>query len=354
MSDEKNILPLSVEEARTIEISSEDWITLGDRFRHPETSKEALLAIAEREGIFYAVLTRVAESPQADEEVLEALTKKARHRWEWRAIYTRFCKLYESFISNYNDKEPFSNAMISGQFGTPSLAAAYISHTGGMLAEDLWHDLATRNIIELDYQADTIDGDQFGPLYDSYVGIGGSSAQYLLSPGYFCGWIDREPEADLGYVIDSFADDYAEDYLSEEMYKEADEITDNSYAMLVAMSYGIANNHIEITNEKKLTEKVTEWVAEFDEEMVDQLVTIVDTPGVEGKRFQDLSAEEITSVLNNLLMAHKHFFPRTFGVTEHLISLILMHPHTTDDHKAMVLSAVNHDEFKGIIKYLDK
>ena len=344
--------PITVEEAKTIEIPHDDWTKIDGRLNHPDTPQAALLELAKRD-FSYAVRTKIAEAANTDEEVLEALIKHPTQRWEWRAIATQYSKLYESFIKNYEANEPLCKDMISGRFSAPSLAAAYLLHTGGMLAEDLWQDLANRDIIELGYQVDTYDGDQFGPIYDEKIDLY-SAAQYLLSPGYFCEWIDKVSEVDTDYVFESFMEDYVDDYLENQEYQDESDITESSYALLIAAAYGFTNEHLQILDQDAYNAVLTNAVEEFDPEMVDQSVEVSGAPAVVGKRFSELDEKEREQVIENLLIAEKHFITAEFGISSHLLSLILLHPNTTAAQKAKILGSVEQSRISSTVRYLSQ
>lgn len=339
--------PITVDEARTLQIEHDDWIPLGERLSLSGTSKEALLELAKRVDVTYAVRYKIAEAPHADEEVLILLSQHTTHRWEWRALAAKYRNLYESFTTAFDEKEPFCEQMVSGHFGTPSLAAAYLLHTGGTMAEDFWHDLGTGGLIELDYVVDTFDGDHFGPLYDQNVGLeAGSAAEYLLTPGYSCTWISREPEADFGYVMEVVSEGPAEEFLSELYYQAVDDITKDAFSLLIGASIGLSKGHIHTDDEEKFGKLVTAWATEFDEEIVDQKVVIVGAPTINGARFQELSLEEIDVVVENLLTAHAHPLMQNLGITQHLLSLVLLHPLTSDALKARIIEAGKLREFQ--------
>jgi hypothetical protein len=244
--------------------------------------------------------------------------------------------------------------MVAGTFESPNLASAYVLFTGPMFAEDLWHDLASSGVLELAYQADTVDGDRFGPLYDEKLAIDGSPEHYLLSPGYFCTWIEREPDADVDYVLDYLEDSYAEEYLDNAEYQESEDLTEDSYAMLVGTARGFASGHLQVADAEKLSELVTDWVTEFDEELVEQKVSITGTPEISGPRFGDLSESERANVIDNLLLANQHFMMSNLGITKHLLSLVLLHEKTTQGQKSKILDSVeNRDDFSRAIAWLD-
>jgi hypothetical protein len=342
--------PISLDEAKSIEISYDDWTQINSRLNHPDTAQAALLELAKRD-LPYTVRTQIAEAANTDEEVLEQLIKHPTQRWEWRAISTKYRELYASFIKNYEGNEPLCKDMVSGRFSSPALSAAYLMEAGGMLAEDLWHDLATRDIIELGYQVDTYDGDQFGPIYDSKLDLSGS-AQYLLSPGYFCEWINKVPEADTDYVFETFMEDYVEDYLEEQLFHEEADVTESGYAVLVAAAYGFTNGHLIVADREAYNRVITEAVEEFDSEMVDQTVEIIAEPAIVGKRFKDLDEKERDFVIDNLLSAEKHFLTSGFDISSHLLALVLLHPNTSDEQKAKILGAINQSAISSTVRFL--
>jgi len=338
-----------------MKISHDDWISIGDRLGHPETPYEAVMELAKRDELSYKVRTKIAESPKADEEILEVLSRQTSHGWEWRAIGQKYRSLYTDFLNNVDENTPFSRQMTAQVFETANQAAAYVLATGGMFAEDLWHDLALKNVIELDYQADSLEGSRFGPLWDSKIAIDNTPTERFLSPGYFCSWIEREPDADVDYVLDMFAEDeYWEEYSGDSEFPTSEELIDDNFAMLVGIAHGFANGHLEVADSQKLHALVTEWASDYDEDLVDQIVKITGEPEIVGSRFKDLSESEIGFVIENLLLAEKHFMMKSFGITNHLLSLVLLHDKTTKYQRGRILVGVENAEiFSKVIEYLD-
>lgn len=342
--------PISAEEAETLVIDSSDW-NISRRIQHPGTSKEALLILAKKD-LFYSIRSAIAQAPNTDEEILEILTSYPTQRWEWRAIYTQMRSLYNSFLKNYEANEPLCSDMINGKFSSPSLASAYLLHAGGMLAEDLWHDLAERKLLDLGYQNDTYDGDQFGPIYDPKINLYGS-AQYLLSPGYFCEWIEKVPDVDTDYVFESILDAAAEDYFEQEDYKEEEDLTESYMGALVAGAYGFTNGHLEMKDPEAYSKFFSEMVEGYDIEMLDMDVKLSGEPAVVGKRFRDLSESEIDNVIANLIIANKHYICDKFGITGHFFALLLIHPNTTDTQKELILENFDKEYNSNLMSYLE-
>lgn len=354
MMSQDKVLPLSVQEARTMEISHDDWTFVGKRFNHPDTTQEALLELAKRTELSYAVRSQIADSIHCDEEVLEVLSSYTTDRWEWRAITNKYRELYSSYLEGLDEKAPFSPQMTAGTFEKEALASAFVLQTGPMFAEDLWHDLGTEGILNLDYQVDTIDGDRFGPLHDEKLSIDGTPEHYLLSPGYFCTWIERESDVDVDYVIEHVAESYAEEYLDNAEYQESDDLTEDSYAMLVGTSIGFVAGHLQVADPEKLSELLTDWASEFDQELVDQKVKITGAPEISGPRFRDLSEVEVGNMIDNLLIANRHFVMRNLGITKHLLSLVLLHEKTTQGQREKILESTENDaDFSLVTSWLE-
>ena len=352
----KQLSPITVQEARTMKVSQDDWISIGNRLGHPETSREAVMELAKRDGLSYKVRTKIAESPKTDEDILDVLSRDTSHGWEWRAIGQKYRSLYAEFLKNVDEKAPFSRQMTAQILETPNQAAAYVLATGGMFAEDLWHDLALKNVIELGYQGDSLEGSRFGPLWDSKIAIVNTPAERFLSPGYFCTWIEREPDADVDYVLNMLAEDgYWEEYSADSDFPSSEELIDDNFAMLVGIAYGFANGHLEVADSEKLHALVTEWAADYDEDLVDQIVKITGEPEIVGSRFEDLSESDVGFVIENLLLAEKHFMMKNFGLTNHLLSLVLLHDKTTKNQRERILFGVeNAASFSKVIEYLDE
>ena len=124
--------------------------------------------------------------------------------------------------------------------------------------------------------------------------------------------------------------------------------------MLVGIAYGFANGHLEVADSEKLHALVTKWASDYDEDIVDQIVKITDEPEIVGSRFKDLSESDVGFVIENLLLAENHFMMKNFGITNHLLSLVLLHDKTTRNQRERTLAGVeNAAVFSKVVEYLD-
>lgn len=283
-------LPLPVAEAASLQLSNiqmPDMDKLALRIQHCDTPQEALLILAKREDLPSSLRAPIAAAAQADEIVLETVsTLSNNHFNEWIAIFSRYQRLYESFLTNVDEYEPHSVMAIKGEISSPSLASAFFLKTGSALAQDFWHDLATRGILELIYERDEYKGDRFGPLYDEKIELSGS-AELHLSPGIDCSWI-----ADI--------------------YETDDEWEEDTY----------------------------------------EPVEIVAAPYIVGKRFRDLSSEEVWQLIRNLLIADRHFIMNKFGITSHLLGLVLLHPNSTIEQKNLIIQTIEESSIQSTLEFL--
>lgn len=336
--DEKET-PYSLEEIQTADLGGWSNYAVTGRLRHPDTSLDVLQYAAHDPRSSYNVLSTVAEHKNTNEELLEELVEKSHHRWEWRSCASKFRRNFAVNSDAYPENAAYPEAAINSLITNSGEAATYVTKCGGKIAEDLWHDLATREIVELSYQRDHVDGDQFG-VYSYNKIYAEGVVEFFLSPGYFCTWIDTVPDPDRHYLEDNFLEYHNEEYLENEEWNDSDELSDLVEASsIVALTYGVANGHLTIQDETQYLQLLVDNAEVNDPERVDVSVVITDKPEIDGPRYADLTTAQKTLLIANLISASQHYLHNKWGTAGHLLSLILLHPLTPQKHKDIIISA---------------
>lgn len=322
----------------TIDFVQESGWDISNAIKNPKTTSAVLEKIASVPSN-YMVRTAIAENPNVTNKALKLVAENMSHRWEWRAVWNTFIKRVTDSEAIHDKNTPYASFILNSKLSNPEYVAGYFSVAGGAMAEDLWHDLASRKILELGYREDSYDGDHFGPLWDDKVSeFDGSPAEYILSPGYFCEWISRKQEADLGWVSENLTGILSDD--PEWIIERFIEDSIDDLPLLFAACHGLVNKHLTVADSDAFDNFVVETMLDYDSEMLDVEVSIDSDPEhLQGPRFADLSADDIMHLTENLLLASNHYIPKNFRITPHLLSLVLLHPNTPQEVKDKIIAA---------------
>lgn len=348
----ETINPITLEDAHAIAAGThpDDSYELWARLRHPDTSLPALEFLAAADGVSYNLLTSVAENPNATETLLATLAARAWHRWEWRAINSAFGRLAAPFPADH----PFAPAITDHPMESAFQAASYVRHAGPAMAQDLWHELAVAGRIELGYQPDTVDGDHFGPIWDeNVVGVEAHTpAEYLLTSGYDTHWIDQEPDPDIPFIEEDIAETL-EYFIDEEgILDYVGHKEPSPFTQLLAIVYGQENGLVEIASDIAYRDLVIEAMEDHDPERLDVTVEIIDTPGFPAPRYGQLTGPQRTRVIMNLVLADTHWYPQSFDLVVHLLSLLALHPHTSEEQRELI-RASHGEKLRRTFEFLD-
>ena len=308
-----------------------------DAVANPQTQTEVLEALAELD-LPYTVNSAMAGNRNVSHHTLQKLAGKARHRWEWRAINAGFRRL-SSDISAYDENTPYAPSIVGKKLENPSDAAAYFCQTGTAIAEDLWHDLATREIIRLDYESDTVDGDHFGPIYEDKVrGFAvHTPAEYLLGRASSCSWIEQVPDPDQSYIEETMVEEF--EAFTDDMDNVIDRIQ-SPIMLLLAAAQGLTNGHLEISDAATYRVLMIDAMEDYSPEQLDKAVEIISEPDhLNGPRYGELSDVEREILVTNLILASQHYVHLYFKTTAHLLNLILLHPETAESARQKIQQA---------------
>jgi hypothetical protein len=311
---------------------------LKDTNRTPEFLEKVLLL--DLGGYSYAYYSAIADNPSTPQEVIDKLVKKARHRWEWRSLsgyYRRLAK--KKGLSDEIKDYPVS--LLDGRDLEEEERVLNLYCVSGYMIEDLWQDLAAKDILELVYYPDSYDGDSFGPQ-----DIIQSATEYLLTPGFDCSWIDKNYSVDVGYIIDDAEEIWAR-YVDDEGSDDWAEDLMSDYSVSAVFATGVNCGDITQYNYDEAAEFLSNSFSD-DEQYSEVSVTILELP-YNGLRYQQLGEDAQLSLVNNITAVHEEdVFHNHFRLAEHLLSLIVIHPKTT----ARVLELIGAHTDENISKLL--
>lgn len=260
----------------------------------------------------------IAEAPRVSLETLAILCRNATHRWEWRSL----SHAYEVALKPISDYSViFKNKPI-----TVRESAEFVLNVRHELTSILWQELATHKLLTFYYRQDTSDGDHFGP--DDFD-LEHSPAEYLISPGYQVDWVTRNEYLDSEYVAQRLEDEWG--------------TWDPTIDKVGALYFGVDAGHLE-TIEENIYRDVEQELKSIGV-MEDQfIVTDVepDLPKIKQNlkkaNYADLSDKTKHEIIEHLTATLNHPFLGGFKISQHLLALLLIHPATPDESKALISS----------------
>lgn len=319
---------------------------LSDFLRAPERTDDFFESFVLRDvGPFrYAYYSSIAGNPNVSQKVIDILATRAGHRWEYRSIngfYERQIAKLGLAISENN----YPLEILDGRaFGSPE-EIFLVYGALRYMAEDLWHDLGSAKIWQLEYRADEADGDSFGPAR-----LSSSGTEYLLSPGYFCKWIEKKPTVDIDWVVGDSAALWEQHVESDGSLIWAEEFSSDyskDYCKAAVLVSGIANGEI-VSFDRERVQRLLGELYSDNEDYATIEFEFVDFPST-GLRFKDLNSEAQVSLVNNLVFAHENdVFTKSMKLAVHILHLIATHPKTCsealgviEEHSDQDISAIS-------------
>jgi hypothetical protein len=260
----------------------------------------------------------IAKAPRVSLETLAILCGNARHRWEWRSLSHAYEAALKP-ISNYS--AIFENQSISVRD-----SAEFVLNIRHELTSILWQELATHQLLTFYYRQDTSDGDHFGP---EDFDLEHSPAEYLISPGYEVDWVTRDEYLDSEYVAQRLEEEWG--------------TWDATIDKIGALYFGSDAGHLEPIGENIYREVYQEL--ESVGVMEDQfIVTDVepDLPKIK-QNLKKANYESLPDLVKHEIVEHliatlNHPFLGGFKISQHLLALLLIHPATPDESKALISS----------------
>ena len=261
----------------------------------------------------------IAESPNVELETLNLLAKNATHRWEWRSLNTGYRKVLapeENAIDFLKKNRTFECKS----------SESLLMEIAPVLTELLWQELALLGLLEFYYIYDDVESDHFGPkgleLYYTPAG-------YLLSPGFEVKWISITDHVEFEYVAE----------IVEDQWESWDE---EALRSIGALATGVSLGHVEPITQKTYDEIFSE-MSEMEYEFIDAYVEILPAKinaelQQKGITFTELDDSRKMELVQHLVNTIKHPYFGGFKLSQHILSLLLMHPSTPSDAKALITS----------------
>lgn len=272
----------------------------------------------------------LAENPSITKAIIDKLVLKSSHRWEWRSLSSFYNKQLE--LAAIDVKADYPSELINITFDDAEKAVLTVHSAMSYIAEDMWNDLGLAGLLSLTYVPDNEEGDHFGP--ESIIE---SPAEYVLSPGFNCNWIENT----RSLVIDRVLESAEENWVYEEDWSDDLSSDFNKAAVLVNALY---SGEISTFNEKLVKEYIEQF--EYNDEYFETEMELLEFPE-DGLRYKNLSAEQQKNLVSNLIIAHNNdVFLRHFEITSHLLNLIAVHPKTD----GAVLESIYSDQDVKIAK----
>jgi hypothetical protein len=277
---------------------------------------DVLHRIADK-NIAMPINSAIAESPNVDLETLNLLAKNATHRWEWRSLstgYRKFLAPEENAIDYLKKNRTFECKS----------SESLLMEIAPALTELLWQELALLGLLKFYYIYDEYEGDQFGPIG---LELDFTAAGYLLSPGYEVEWISKTDHVDFENVAVMVRDDW----------ESCDEEALRSIGALVI---GVALGHVEPIIQKTYDEifsEMSEMPHQFIYTDVEIIPSKIDTElKQKGITFTELDDPRKMELVQHLINTIKHPYFGGFRISQHILNLLLMHPSTPSDAKALI------------------
>jgi len=282
-------------------------------------------------GYSYLVRAAIAENPNISEDFIVKLSSIAAERHEWSALYRYWLKRYglkQGFWDTESEFE-FPDKLLTSKLENVEIRNGLILEIISRFAEHLWHDLASKKLIELVYWPDSLEGDVFGPL--AWEGISNERRiGHLLGRGYFTSWISKDGSVDFDFGLESLSGEY-EDYFADQIWMddEPDESGFSDSILLNAVAVGVRDKHLSLTEigKVKIDEILQEELSD-DETLLDYEIEITGEPRWIGKKWSELTPVEQQKFVDNLISSLDHPLLGGFGLIEHILALIAIHPNT--------------------------
>ena len=261
----------------------------------------------------------IAESPNVELETLNLLAKNANYRWEWRSLTTGYRKILapeENAIDFLKKNRTFQCKS----------SESLLMEIAPVLTELLWQELALLGLLKFYYNYDDLEGDHFGPIGPIGLELEYTPAGFLLSPGFEAEWISKTDHVEFEYVAEMVEDQW-------EYWEEA-------LRSIGALATGVSLGHLEPITQKTYDEILSE-MSEMEGQFIDTDVEILPAKinaelQQKGITFTELDDSRKMELVQHLVNTIKHPYFGGFKLSQHILSLLLMHPSTPSDAKALI------------------
>jgi hypothetical protein len=262
------------------------------------------------------IISAIAESPNVELETLNLLAKNAHVRQEWRSLTTGYRKVLAP------EKNAIDFLKKSRTYECKS-SENLLMEIAPVLTELLWQELALLGLLKFYYNYDDLEGDHFGPIG---LELSYDPAEYLLSPGFEVEWISKTDHVEFEYVAELVEDQW-------EYWEEA-------LCSIGALATGVSLGHLEPITQKTYDEIFSE-MSEMEGQFIDTDVEILPAKinaelQQKGITFTELDDHRKMELVQHLVNTIKHPYFGGFKISQHILSLLHMHPSTPSDAKALI------------------
>lgn len=302
------------------QISSDASYALQTLVKSPECPADVLHQIAEK-NIAMEVNSSIADSPNVELRTLDVLAKNATYRWEWRSLRAGYIKV----LAPGDKAIDFLKKNRSYEYKSAETLIMGIAPT---LTELLWQELALLGLLKFYYIQDIDEGDHFGPIE---LQINNTPAGFLLSPGYDVEWVSKTDHVEYEYVAERVEEDW-------ETWDE------EALSAVGALATGVSLGHLEPITPEIYDEVFSEIssMSQVEAQFIDTAVEVLPAKikaeiKQKGITYTDLDDNRKMELVQQLINTIKHPFFGGFELTQHILSLLLMHPATPSDAKALIV-----------------
>lgn len=291
------------------------YYKIGDLLIDPSTPSELLHDVAKR-NLGIVVNSKIAEAPQVSKETLALVCKNAQDRWEWRS-------LWGAYRAPLNSSVDYS-VIFKNKSVKVNDSAEFVLSICVELTAILWQELATYKLVTFYYRQDTDDGDHFGP--DEFD-LEGSAAEYLLSPGYFVDWVIRNEYIDSEYVAERLEDEWGS--------------WDAAIDKIGALEHGASVGHLDPIPEKAFAD-ISKELGSIGGMETQFIVTDIEPDlqkikkNLKKTNYEQLSEPIKHEIIVYLIDTIEHPLLGGFKISQHLLKLLLMHPGTPEESRALI------------------
>jgi hypothetical protein len=302
------------------QISSDASYALQTLVKSTECPADVLHEIAEK-NIAMEVNSSIADSPNVELRTLDVIAKNATYRWEWRSLRAGYIKVLAP-----GDKA--IDFLKKNRIYEYKSAESLIMGIAPTLTELLWQELALLGLLKFYYIQDIDEGDHFGPIE---LQINNTPAGFLLSPGYDVEWISKTDHVEYEYVSERVEEDW-------ETWDE------EALSAVGALATGVSLGHLEPITPETYDEVFSEIssMSQVEAQFIDTAVEVLPAKikaeiKQKGITYTDLDDNRKMELVQQLINTIKHPFFGGFELSQHILSLLLMHPATPADAKALIV-----------------
>jgi len=325
--------PPSAEECAAFLDHLDDHYRCADLARSPNATADILrrMLMTDFRGYTYLIRADIMDNPNVPEDVVETIMADAHTRQEQYAVYHYWARQLNAPIHESDDDTPYDLpiALCSAKKMDENTRNGLVFEAMPHFAEHMWHELASRDLIPLNYWDDAVDGSIFGPI--SWAGVSNEYMLRILGRGYFTEWATWEGYIEIGYGLENLADNAEDLFESGDWAYNVDASTPFPSDLLgTYLALGQRDGHLEI-KDMDAVQVLLDDAYEGDETAFEFDVTITGEPAWAGPKWHQMTFAAKQNLTQNLIDSLSHPYLGGWGFSEHLLALIAIHPDTPDE-----------------------